>query len=199
MGYSRSRSQLDHEWVRAATVRPPRFAPAARLYAKARRSGDLYLWMNSMSLLSLKGVLAITAVVDIALHAHGRPVPAKAVAVRQRLPPRYLEPVLQALVRQGILHGVPGQRGGYELAREQRHINADEILRAASTAEDASELPLNGSRLLKVVVAPALAQAEQVFSEALARINVQAMVQAAERGVAPRERRALPSDALADT
>src|SRR5882757_7701062 len=112
-----------------------------------------------MQLLPRKGVLAIAAVIDIALHAHGRPVAAKALAGRHRLPPRHLEPVLQALVRHGILKGVRGPRGGYELAREQRRITADDILRAAGTAEDTGETPIAGSPLLSQVVVPALAQA----------------------------------------
>src|ERR671922_1670804 len=89
-----------------------------------------------MLLLPRKGALAIAAVIDIALHARGRPVAAKALATRHSLPPRHLEPVLQALVRHGILKGIRGPRGGYELAREQRRISADDILRAAGTADD---------------------------------------------------------------
>ena len=89
-----------------------------------------------MLLLPRKGILAIAAVIDIALHARGRPVAAKALATRHRLPPRHLEPVLQALVRHGILKGIRGPRGGYELAREQRRITADDILRAAGTVDE---------------------------------------------------------------
>jgi Rrf2 family transcriptional regulator, iron-sulfur cluster assembly transcription factor len=133
-----------------------------------------------MPLLPRKGTLAIVAVIDIALHARGRPVAAKALAMRHRLPPRHLEPVLQALVRHGILKGVRGPRGGYELAREQRRISADDILRAAGTVEDTDEPALNGSRLVSEVVTPALSQAEQAFSAALARINIEEMVRAAE-------------------
>ena len=80
-----------------------------------------------MQLLPRKGILAISAVIDIALHERGRPVTAKALAIRHRLPPRHLEPVLQALVRHGILKGIRGPRGGYELAREQRRITADDV------------------------------------------------------------------------
>jgi len=133
-----------------------------------------------MPLLPRKGILAIAAVIDIALHARGRPVAAKALAARHRLPPRHLEPVLQALVREGILKGVRGPRGGYELAREQRRISADDILRAAGTVEDGSEAPLSGSTLLSDVVAPALAQAEHAFSTALARISVEDLARSAE-------------------
>ena len=113
-----------------------------------------------MLLLPRKGILAIAAVIDIALHARGRPVAAKALATRHRLPPRHLEPVLQALVRHGILKGIRGPRGGYELAREQRRITADDILRAAGTVDEIDGAAINGSHLLNQVVIPALAQAE---------------------------------------
>src|SRR5467141_1899482 len=109
-----------------------------------------------MPLLPRKGVLAITAVIDIALNSRGRPVAAKALATRHRLPPRHLEPVLQALVRHGILRGIRGPRGGYELAREQRRITADDILRAAGTADELNDLSLADSYLLSKVVIPAL-------------------------------------------
>lgn len=133
-----------------------------------------------MPLLPRKGILAIAAVIDIAHNARGRPVAAKALATRHRLPPRHLEPVLQALVRHGILKGVRGPRGGYELAREQRRISADDILRAAGTVEDNKEPPLAGSALLNQVVMPALAQAERAFSAALSRISVEDLARSAD-------------------
>jgi Rrf2 family iron-sulfur cluster assembly transcriptional regulator len=133
-----------------------------------------------MPLLPRKGILAIAAVIDIALNARGRPVAAKALATRHRLPPRHLEPVLQALVRHGILKGVRGPRGGYELAREQRRISADDILRAAGTVDDLDEAPLSGSPLLSQVVVPALLQAEQAFSAALGKVSVEELVRTAE-------------------
>jgi DNA-binding IscR family transcriptional regulator len=79
--------------------------------------------------------------------------------------------VLQALVHQGILTGTRGPRGGYELAREQHRITADDILRAAGMASGMEEIPFAGSTLLRKVVIPALGQAEHAFSAALARIN----------------------------
>ena len=84
-----------------------------------------------MILLSRRSLLAIAAVVDIALHARPSPVAAKLLAARHALPPRHLETLLQTLVRVGILKGVRGPRGGYELARERRRITAGDIARAA--------------------------------------------------------------------
>src|SRR3954463_16002837 len=101
-----------------------------------------------MTLLTRKGLLAIAAVIDVALHGTGRPVSAKTLAARHALPARHLEPVLQALVRVGILRGIRGPRGGYELARERRRISADDILRAAGTIEEDCEASSKGSALL---------------------------------------------------
>jgi len=134
-----------------------------------------------MALLSRKGLLAIAAVIDVALHGRGGPVSAKVLAERHALPARHLEPVLQALVRVGILKGIRGPRGGYELAHDRRRITADDILRAAGTIEDASDRAATaGSTLLHGVVIPAVEQAERAFSTALARINLDEMVRKAE-------------------
>jgi Rrf2 family iron-sulfur cluster assembly transcriptional regulator len=127
-----------------------------------------------MPLLPRKGVLAVAAVIDVALQSHGQPISAKALAARHGLPPRHLEPVLQALVRCGILNGIRGPRGGYELARDRRNVTANDILRAAGTVDDA-ETERAGSELLNKIVLPAMATAEQEFGVALARISVEDM------------------------
>ncbi len=136
-----------------------------------------------MPLMSRKGILAIAAVIDVAINSQMRPVSAKALASRHGLPPRHLEPVLQALVHEGILRGVRGPRGGYELGRDTEHITANEILRAARTVDDpvASQLP--GSDLVGDVVLPALAQAERAFASALSTIQLDELVKRAEKSV----------------
>ena len=105
-------------------------------------------------------------------------MPVAQLASRHRLP-RHLELVLQALVREGILKGVGGPRGGYGLAREQRRITADDILRAARTVDDGTEEPISGSARLSQVVAPALTMAEDAFSNALSRFSVEDLTRAA--------------------
>jgi Rrf2 family transcriptional regulator, iron-sulfur cluster assembly transcription factor len=131
-----------------------------------------------MSLLPRKGLLAIVAVVDVALNGRDGPVSAKALATRHGLPPRHLEPVLQALVHDGILRGVRGPHGGYALAREPSHIGIDEIVRAAATVRDHEDAI--ASPLIADVVSPAVAEAERAFSAALARINVDDLVRRVE-------------------
>ncbi len=131
-----------------------------------------------MPLVSRKGLLAIAAVIDVAVHSGARPVSAKALAARHALPPRHLEPVLQALVRNGILRGIRGPQGGYEMAREQDMITAEDILSAAGSAEDAEE-PALASELVSAVVRPALEGAERSFSVALRQITVADMAKRA--------------------
>lgn len=135
-----------------------------------------------MILLSRRSLLAIAAVVDVALHARPTPVAAKLLAQRHNLPPRHLETVLQALVRQGILKGVRGPRGGYELARERRKITAGDVVRAAMTATGEDGLPpLPESKLVDDVVGPAVKEAGENFLGALDAYTIEDMCQQAEQ------------------
>src|ERR1700747_648500 len=71
-------------------------------------------------------------------------------------PRRYLEPVLQELVRHKILLGIRGPSGGYRLARERRRISIGDIVRTVrglETAEDPISDPA-GSALGHQVVRP---------------------------------------------
>jgi len=61
------------------------------------------------------------------------------ITARQGVPQRYLEQVMQQLVRAGILKGVRGPRGGYRLARERRRISVGDVVRVAESIEDAEE------------------------------------------------------------
>lgn len=133
-----------------------------------------------MPLLARKSILAIAAVIEIAVAGRARPLTAKALALRYGLPSRHLEPVLQALVRHRILRGIRGPRGGYEVSHEKGRISAEEILRAAGTAENAETAAFVRSPLLDQVVMPALEEAERVFSAALAKVDVEELALSAE-------------------
>lgn len=130
-------------------------------------------------LLSRKGILAVAAVIDVALNSGDRPVSAKSLASRHGLPPRHLEPVLQALVHEGILRGVRGPRGGYELGRGQHQITAVEILRAAGTVDEGDTHRVADGGLVGSVILPTLAQAERAFASALGQIRVDELVRRA--------------------
>ena len=132
-----------------------------------------------MSLLPRKGLLAIAAVVDVALNARERPISARKLAARHNLPPRHLEPVLQALVHEGIFHGIRGPRGGYELARERRRISVADVLRAAGTDEE-GEGAGKSSAILAEIVLPALAEAERAFAATLSQLSIEDLARRAE-------------------
>jgi Rrf2 family transcriptional regulator, iron-sulfur cluster assembly transcription factor len=126
-----------------------------------------------MNLLSRRSLLAIAAVTDIALHARPMPVSAKALAARHDLPPRHLEPILQVLVRQGILKGLRGPRGGYELARERRRITAADIVRAVMTmADEENGGPAPRSQLIGSVIEPAIQKGAMAFLKELDSVTV---------------------------
>jgi Rrf2 family protein len=138
-----------------------------------------------MPLLPRKGILAIAAVIDIALNARGRPVAAKALATRHSLPPRHLEPVLQALVRHGILKGVRGPRGGYELARTPAELTIGDVVRAIEgpTALGGSELRGHGTS--KDVLRDALSDLSRSIESCLDEVTLADLCTRAEqRGVA---------------
>jgi len=84
---------------------------------------------------SRKLVHAIEAVIDIAYNAADEPVQSSEVTRRQGIPKRHLEPVLQQLVRAGVLAGVRGPRGGYRLAKERKLITVGDIARVVATLE----------------------------------------------------------------
>ena len=106
--------------------------------------------------LSKKLLFAIEAVVDIAYNAGDEPVQSSEITRRQGIPRRYLEQVLQTLVRDGILSGVRGPRGGYRLARERRRVSVGEIVRVVHAMDSAGD-PMDddtGSALGRLVVRP---------------------------------------------
>jgi Rrf2 family protein len=125
-----------------------------------------------MTLPSRKGLLAVAAVVDVALQ-EGHPISAKALAARHGVPPRHLEMLLRSLVRDGILKGIRGPRGGYELARESHDVTLEDILRAAA-ADEPHEQPQ--SELVVKVVLPILSAVEHEYGQALSRISLDDMV-----------------------
>jgi Rrf2 family transcriptional regulator, iron-sulfur cluster assembly transcription factor len=134
-----------------------------------------------MILLSRRSVLAIGAVVDIAQHAGPQPVSAKVLAARHDLPPRHLETVLQSLVRVGILKGIRGPRGGYELARERRDVTAGDIVRAAMAEANAADGPqMKESRLVIEVVSPVVREAGNRFLSQLDDVTVADLCREAE-------------------
>ena len=80
--------------------------------------------------ISAKGEYAIQAMLDLALHRERGLTPIQAIAARQAIPQRYLEQVLLALKRAGLLTSKRGSTGGYHLTRDPEEITVGAVLRA---------------------------------------------------------------------
>jgi Rrf2 family transcriptional regulator, iron-sulfur cluster assembly transcription factor len=123
--------------------------------------------------LSRKTLLALEAVIDIAYNSRPEPVQAKEITARQGVPQRYLEQVMQQLVRAGILKGVRGPRGGYRLARERRRISVGDVVRIAMSLDDQEEHFDGGSDLGRRVVAPLVASLQEEAMKKLDGISIE--------------------------
>jgi len=143
---------------------------------------------------SKKMLFAIEAVLDIAYHAGSEPVQSRDITRRQGIPRRYLEQALQNLVREGILVGVRGPRGGYRLARERRRISVGDIVRVVRTI-DGTDDPLaedGGSSLGREVVRPMWSELHRSVMAELDAITVDSLcARADEAGIASEGRRNL--------
>ncbi len=122
--------------------------------------------------LSNKLFFAVEAVVDIAFNAGGQPVQSRDITQRQNIPQRYLEQVLQQLVRAGVLTGVRGPRGGYILARERRRITVGDITRVISGLdEEDGSVPASdlGSRVME----PMWQEMQEKFLKDLDQVSIE--------------------------
>jgi Rrf2 family protein len=139
--------------------------------------------------LSKKLLFAIEAVLDIAYNANDQPVQSSEITRRQGIPRRYLEQVLQQLVREGILAGVRGPRGGYRLARERRRISIGEIVRvvrAMEGAADPAEEP-TGSPLGRTIVRPLWQELQEDTMRRLDDVTLDDLCRRAQTEGIPRE------------
>ena len=130
--------------------------------------------------LTRKTLLAIEAVLDVAYNARPNPVQSKDITKRQGIPQRNLEQVMQQLVREGILKGVRGPKGGYRLARERRRISVGEIVRVVDELERQEELEIAvQSDLATFVVEPLWNEIQGQLLEQFDAISIEELYQKA--------------------
>lgn len=78
--------------------------------------------------LSTKGRYAVTAMIDLALHAGTGPVTLADISVNQGISLSYLEQLFAALRHKGLVRGVRGPGGGYYLARPAAEVSIADII-----------------------------------------------------------------------
>lgn len=91
--------------------------------------------------LTTRGHYSVKALLDMSLQPAGALSSVNAIARRQSLPAPYLEKLLIALRRAGIVNSVRGAHGGYRLAKPPAQVSLGQILEAVG--ESASILSLN--------------------------------------------------------
>jgi len=80
--------------------------------------------------LTTKGRYAVTAMLDLALHATEKPVPLADISQRQGISLSYLEQLFSRLRRQGLVDSARGPGGGYRLARTAAEIAVVDVINA---------------------------------------------------------------------
>ena len=79
---------------------------------------------------SLRSTYGIMAAVDLAMQVGSAPIQAKAIARRQGIPARFLEQVLHAMKKAGLVTSQRGAQGGYVLSKKPSEVSVAEILEA---------------------------------------------------------------------
>ena len=81
--------------------------------------------------LTTKGRYAVTAMMDLALHAKLDRIALADIAERQQISLAYLEQLFSSLRKAGLVQSIRGSKGGYLLARPDKEISLADILIAA--------------------------------------------------------------------
>ena len=79
-------------------------------------------------IVSTKGRYALRVMIDLAQQPPGQYVPLKEIALRQGSSMKYLEAIVSALAKAGLVSGLRGKGGGYRLTRSPDQYTVSEIL-----------------------------------------------------------------------
>jgi Rrf2 family protein len=79
---------------------------------------------------SLRATYGIMAALDLALQNGTAPVQARAIAKRQAIPLRFLEQVLHAMKKAGLVDSLRGAQGGYTLSKQPADVSLASIVEA---------------------------------------------------------------------
>ena len=88
--------------------------------------------------LTSKGRYAVTAMLDVALHAEQGPVPLADISERQAISLSYLEQLFSRLRKQGLVASVRGPGGGYRLGKPANEISIGQVIAAVNESVDAT-------------------------------------------------------------
>lgn len=81
-------------------------------------------------MISTKGRYALRVMLDLAKQKPENYTPLKDIAIRQEISEKYLEVIIKQLVKEGLVFGVRGKKGGYKLQKSPELIYVGEIIEA---------------------------------------------------------------------
>jgi Rrf2 family transcriptional regulator, iron-sulfur cluster assembly transcription factor len=88
--------------------------------------------------LTTKGRFAVTAMIELGLRQHRRPVTLAGIGRRQNISVSYLEQLFAKLKHHGLVASTRGPGGGYRLGREIESISVADIIFAVDGPQAAS-------------------------------------------------------------
>lgn len=94
--------------------------------------------------LTTKGRYAVTAMLDLAIHAGEGPVSLADISERQGISLSYLEQLFAKLRRNELVRSIRGPGGGYQLNRDQQDIDVAQVIDAVNESVDATGCGHNG-------------------------------------------------------
>jgi Rrf2 family iron-sulfur cluster assembly transcriptional regulator len=126
-------------------------------------------------------MVAVAIVLDIAFHSGADAVVSAAeLADRTGMARRTLEPLLQALSREGLLESARGPHGGYRLGRPARLIKLADVIVVALSSLEESGPDLSG-RLQRAVVDPLWGELDAALQTQLDGVTVEDLLRRAAK------------------
>lgn len=95
--------------------------------------------------LTSKGRYAVTAMLDVAIHAATGPVPLADISERQGISLSYLEQLFSRLRKEGLVSSVRGPGGGYRLGKCSAQIAVADVISAVNESVDATRCSGRGN------------------------------------------------------
>lgn len=125
--------------------------------------------------MSTKGRYAVRILLSIARFQKNGPVPKKVIAKEEGISPDYIEQIIVPLKNDGLVIGVRGVKGGFQLAKEPEDITVFQIPRASEgmmTLVDCEHMDCLGRDKNKCVTRPVWAGAAAVLEEYFTKITL---------------------------
>jgi Rrf2 family iron-sulfur cluster assembly transcriptional regulator len=95
--------------------------------------------------LTSKGRYAVTAMLDVTIHAVSGPVSLADISERQGISLSYLEQLFSRLRKQGLVTSVRGPGGGYRLGKCSAQIAIADVISAVNESVDATKCSGKGN------------------------------------------------------